>query len=163
MSMMYVCIEEIKLRFTLYTDKSVRQCLSAINDRMQEKETKSRPAMDGWIEKSGEFAITTTCPVAFKFARTTKLRAHAKRENGITIVQGVVPNGASRQQQTVIFGVLGLVALVVIANGDAMLGLMALLLGFALYIPLTGDYHNSEILYKDLKRILKAKETPPKS
>lgn len=150
------------MQFTLYTDKTVKQCLTAISERMQDKETKARPAIDGWIDKSGSFTLTTTRIVKYKFVRTTRLRGVIEREGGVTIVSGSVPNGASTKQWAMILGAVSLIALTVVANGEGLLGLIVFLVGVASYIPLTGDYHSSDYLVKELKRTLKAKDTPPK-
>jgi len=150
------------MRFVLYTDKSVKQCLTAITGRMQDKATKSRPEMDGWVDKNGKFAVSISSPVVYRFQRRTRLSGQIKREKGITTIEGFVPNGASREKQAIIFGALLVITLMVIANGDALLGIFAVIFGLALYIPLTGDFNNSEVLYKDIKRVLSAKEKPPK-
>jgi len=136
--------------------------MSAINERMQAKETASRPAMGGWIEKGGKFSLTVTSQVGWRFKRTTRLTGYAERESGVTVVHVSVSTGVSRNQFYLILAALLAMAVLVAANGSFILGL--LIAGFAiiLYIPLTGDYNNSELLLKDLRRILSAKDRPPK-
>ena len=39
------------MQFVLYTEKTVAQSLTAINERMHVKETSTRPALDGWVAR----------------------------------------------------------------------------------------------------------------
>jgi hypothetical protein len=91
--------KELHLRFVLYTDKTVSECLTAINERMHAKATSARPALDGWVEKGGAFALTVSAPVIGKFARRTTLKGQIEREDGLTILRGNVPGGVPRQGQ----------------------------------------------------------------
>lgn len=150
------------MRFTLYTKKTVRECMSAINDRMQARATRTRPALDGWIEKGGKFSLAVTSKVAGRFSRRTRLRAVAERQSGVTVIRGYVPHGVPRRGVLVIMGAVIIMGFLIALSGNALLGLVAAVLGMALYIPLTGDYDNSEILMKEIRRALKAKDKPPK-
>ncbi len=150
------------MRFVLYSEKTVTQCLTAINARMHVKGTGSRPTLDGWVEKSGAFSISMSAPVIGKFARRTVLKAKVERESGLTIIRGSVPNGVSRQQQVFIFVALALVAIMIISAGNALLGLLLIPFAAYLYIPLHGDYLNSEVLIDEVQKTLKAKPKPPK-
>lgn len=150
------------MRFILYSEKTVAQCLSALTERMQQKGTSSRPELAGWIDKNGEFSLGVESQVAGRFNRTTYLRGKIVREEGTTEIHGVVANGATRDNMIVIFGVLALMAVWLISRGSIGLGLIILPVGAAFYIPLTGDHLNSEILLDELKKTLKAKSTPPK-
>jgi len=150
------------VRFTLYSEKTVRQCMSALTDRMEVKGTKSRPEIDGWIEKGGKFSIAMTSSVASRFNRTTRLRGTAKRESGVTIIKGFVPSGAPRSRVALMILALLIVAAIMLVKGNGVLSIFAALTGFALYIPLVGDYHNSAYLYKELKKATKGKDKPPK-
>ncbi|MEP7293329.1 MAG: hypothetical protein ABI835_16215, partial [Chloroflexota bacterium] len=87
------------MRFVLYSEKTVTQCMSAVNERMHAKETSTRPALDGWVEKSGTFSISLSAPVIGKFRRRTALTAKVERQSGITVIEGSVPSGASREGQ----------------------------------------------------------------
>ncbi|MFN8565559.1 MAG: hypothetical protein U0703_28895 [Anaerolineae bacterium] len=151
------------MRFVLYTDKSVAQCMTAVHERMQVKATAARPAFDGWVEKGGAFALSLTTPVIGKFTRRTTLQAQVERESGITVVRGSVSSGASREGQAVVFVALVLVALTIIGSGNVLLGLLLLPVAAYLYIPLHGDYQNSGVLLDEIQKVLKAKPTPPKS
>jgi hypothetical protein len=146
----------------LYTDKTVPQCLTAINERMHLKESSTRPALDGWVEKNGAFSLSLSAPVMGRFARRTALRAKVERENGVTVVQGSVPGGVSRNGQIVIFIALALVALTIIGGGNLIIGLLLIGLAAILYIPMQGDYLNSSALLDEVQKTLKAKPSPPK-
>lgn len=149
------------MRFVLYTEKTVAQCTSAIKERLQVKETASRPAMQGWVDK-GEFSISVASKVIWNITRRTALSGKAERESGITVVNGLVSDGVGREGQLIIFAALVLVGFILMARGSALLAIIAVLSGGALYIPLVGDRHNSEVLMKELRLTLKAKERPPK-
>lgn len=150
------------MRFVLYSEKTVAQCLTAINARMHVKETSTRPALDGWVEKGGTFSLAMTAPVVGRFNRRTTLTAKVERQSGITVIEGGVSSGASRQGQAVVFAALAVVALAIMGSGNVLFG--ALLIPFAayLYIPLQGDYLNSGVLLDEVERTLKAKAKPPK-
>lgn len=149
------------VKFELYTTRTVRQCMSALTDRLEAKPTKTRPALDGTIEKGGKFKISVRQPVANNFHRTTRLRGIAKRENGVTVIRGYVPNGVARNRIGVIIGSTALVGVFFMINGSLVPGIIATVLGAALYVPLVGDYNNREILLKELQKATKAKQTPP--
>ncbi|MEO8392215.1 MAG: hypothetical protein ABI700_04405 [Chloroflexota bacterium] len=150
------------MRFVLYSEKTVTQCLTAINARMHVKGTGSRPTLDGWVEKNGAFSISMSAPVIGKFARRTVLKAKVERESGLTTIRGSVPHGVSRQGQVLIFVALALVAIIIISEGNALFGFLLIPFAAYLYIPLHGDYLNSEILIDEVQKTLKAKPKPPK-
>ncbi|MCC6804388.1 MAG: VirB3 family type IV secretion system protein [Anaerolineae bacterium] len=151
------------MRFVFYTEKTIPQCMTAINDRMQVKATSTRPALDGWVEKGGAFALSLSSPVIGKFTRRTTLKAQAERESGITIIRGSVPGGAPREGQAIVFIALVLVALIIVSSGNILVGLLLLPVAAYLYIPLHGDYRNSDVLLDEVQKTLKAKLTPPKA
>jgi hypothetical protein len=97
-----------------------------------------------------------------RFTRKTHLRATANRDDGYTVIRGHVSDGVSRQGQTVTYGALVLVGLVLFANGYLLPALIAVFATGALYIPLTGDHINSEVLMGEVQRTLGAKATRPK-
>lgn len=150
------------MRFILYSEMTVSQCMTALNARMQAKATSSRPQIDGWVDKGGAFAISVSSKVANQFSRRTRMQAKAERVEGVTVIKGVVPDGANRQWQLVIFGGLLLVALYMLASGNALLAIILPPVAAALYIPLMGDHNNHQALLDELQRTLKAKPTPPK-
>ena|GEM_PF-397859 len=150
------------MRFVLYSEKTVAQCLSAVNARMHVKETSTRPALDGWIEKSGTFSLAVTAPVIGKFTRRTTLTAKVERQGSITVIEGGVPSGVAREGQAVIFVALAVVALAIMASGNFLFGVLLIPFTAYLYIPLHGDYLNSAVLIDEVEKTLKAKPKPPK-
>ncbi len=150
------------MRFLLYTEKTPAQALTAINARMQAKESSARASLGGWVEKNGAFALNVSTPVVGRFRRRTVLRGKIERENGVTTVRGDVPSGVDRQGQIVVFIALGLLAVLLLTGGNAVPALAVLPLGAYLYIPMTGDHTNCDLLMGELQRTLKAKEKPPR-
>lgn len=150
------------MRFVMYTEKTVPQTMRAINDRLQVAGTKSRPQFDGWVEKSGRFAISVTTPVHGRFKRKTVMRGQAEREGGVTVVSGNVPGGLPRDRQMIVYAALVVIALLALSQGSALVAIVVLICGAALSIPLQGDFDNSELLLTELQRTLKARFTPPK-
>ena len=88
------------MRVELYTDKTVAQALTALNERMQAPGSPSRPALDGWVEKSGQFSLGMTCEVSSRFTRTTYLRGKLEREGSYTAIRGQVSSGAAGRSRT---------------------------------------------------------------
>lgn len=149
------------MRFTYYTDKTVAQCMSALNERLQQKGTVSRPGLDGWVEKNGSFSLAVSSKVAKRFHRTTRLQGKAERLGSMTVLKGSVADGVSPREQVVIVGALALVGLFIISTGNLLPGLIAIAAGVVLNIPLMGDYQNSQTLTSEVQKTLKAKTTPP--
>ena len=150
------------MQFVLYSEKTVAQCLTSINARMHVKGTASRPGLDGWVEKSGAFAVGVTTPVVGKFTRRTFLKAKVERQNGMTIIRGSVPHGVTKPEMAIIFVALLVVAAVIIGSGSVLLGLVLIPVGAYFAILLRGDFHNSEYLLDEVRKTLKAKPTPIK-
>jgi hypothetical protein len=153
--------QEGKLRFVMYTEKTVPQAMRAINDRLQTGGTKARQ-YDGWVEKSGRFAFGVTTIVHGRFKRKTVMRGQAERDGGITVVSGDVPGGLSRDRQMIVFAAMILIALLLLSQGGALVAIAVLICAAALSVPLQGDFDNSELLLTELQRTLKARFTPPK-
>lgn len=150
------------MRFIMYTDKSVAQTMRAINERLHVSGTKSRPQVDGWVEKSGRFAIAVTTSVHGRFRRKTMLHGQAERDGSFTVIKGNVAGGLPRNKQIWVLGIMAVISLLALAQGSAIVAIVALLAGAAMTIPLQGDYDNSEYLLTELQRTLRAKFTPPK-
>jgi hypothetical protein len=151
----------VALRFVMYTEKSVAQAMNAINERLHTPGTKSRPQLDGWVEKSGRFSMCVTSNVRWRLRRKTYLQGKAEKLGGITLLQGTVPGGVGTQGMLVIFGALVLLAILVYTQGNALLAAAALVAGLVLYVPLVGDYQNCETLLAELQKAVNAKFTPP--
>ncbi len=149
------------MRFILYTEKTPAQALTAINTRMQSKESSARNSLGGWIEKNGAFSLNVATPVIGRFERRTVMRGRIERENGLTVVQGDVPHGVDKQGQLIVFIALALLGVLILTSGNA-IALVMIPLGAYLYVPMNGDRANSEILMNELQRTLKARQTPPK-
>ena len=150
------------MHFVLYTSKTVSQCMRDMTERMQAKPTKTRPELTGWIEKSGQFAIALTAPVIGPIKRTTRLKAAAERERGVTIIKGYVADGISPYWARILFVVMGVVVLFLFAAGRPELGLVTVVFSLIAYIPLRGDYVNGDRLLIEVEKTLKASPTPPK-
>lgn len=145
------------MNFVYYTDKTVSQCMIALNERLQTKSAK----LEGWVEKSGRFSLGVTTTVMRRFPRTTRLEARVERENGITVIKGFVSDGVEPRQRAIIYGALVLAGVLIILSGSLLPGLLALVAPLPLNIPLEGDCNNSQILLGELQRTLRAKSTPP--
>lgn len=150
------------MRFTYYSDKTVRQCMSALTDRMEAAPTKARPAMDGHVEKGGKFTLAVTLPVGGRFYRKTKIRGKMRRDGGVTVIEGNVPTGVPRERIGFIIAIALVVGVLMVLAGAGIFGIIVALMGVALYIPLVGDYNNGEYLLKELKKAVGGKQNPPK-
>ncbi|MCU0513266.1 MAG: hypothetical protein MUE40_11935 [Anaerolineae bacterium] len=149
------------MKFELYTAKNIKQCVSALNERLQQPESRSRPALVGQADKSGTFALALSSQVAGGFRRTTRLRGHLERDGSVTIVRGSVSEGIPRERVRLVLVAVAAVAFIIILNGQTLLGIFAALIGAGMYIPLVGDHDNSARLLKELRRTLDAKDRPP--
>lgn len=150
------------MRFVMYTEKSVPQAMNAINERLHTPGTKSRPQLDGWVEKSGRFSMGVTGSVKWRLTRKTVLQGKAEKLGNITLIQGSVPGGVSGQGMLVILGALIAVAAIFYFTQDnAILAAVALVAGIVLYGPLVGDFNNCETLLGELQKAVNAKFTPP--
>jgi len=150
------------MHFTLYTEKTVSQCMRDLNERLQAKPTKTRPELQGWVEKQGTFAITITAPVIGKLKRTTSLKGKANRERGVTIIEGYVSDGISPFWSRVLLGVLAVIGLLLIVVGQPFIALIMAFAAAVIFIPLRGDYFNSDRLLIEVEKTLKASPKPPK-
>ncbi|MFN8531235.1 MAG: hypothetical protein U0670_21750 [Anaerolineae bacterium] len=151
------------MHFILYTDKSVNECLKSITERLQIRGTNNRPGLDGWIDKSGTFSISVNAPVLGNVPRRTNLRGKLEKDSGYTVVRGDVPSGARPAGIGLMFGAMGLVALMLLNSGSQLLALAIPAIAAYLFIILRGDDLNSEYLLDELMKMLRAKETPPKA
>jgi hypothetical protein len=149
------------LQFEYYTEKTVAQCLTAINARMQAKPTSTRPALDGWVEKSGRFSLGVTMPVIGRFKRTTYLQAKLERQGAVTQIAGSVSSGVPRDGQIVVYAALAVVVLVMVLSGS-LYGWLLIPFGALLYIPMKGDDANSTLLLDEIQKTLKARARPPR-
>ena len=149
------------MHFEYYSDLTPAKCVSAMNERMKQPETASRPAMIGKVDKDG-FAVTITTPVIGNFRRTTSMKASFERDKGVTVINGYVSTGATRQQQIIVFVGAFIIDLGLILMGYFIQGVLVGALGAALYIPLQGDAKNSDYMIKQIRSIFKAKLRDPR-
>ena len=150
------------MRFQLFTDKSVAQCNSALHERLQAKGTKTRPELEGLVEKNGSFVLAVTTKVVRRFARTTRLTAKATRDEDITIIRGQVPDGVGPKGMRILVVVEIAVFVLLILLDNPMIALLTLVAAGIAYVPLRGDYVNSEILLIEVERTLEASPKPPR-
>lgn len=149
------------MHFEYYSELTPAKCVSAIKDRMKQPDTVSRPAMTGHVDKE-KFALTITTPVIGNFRRSTSIKASLERDKGVTVIDGYVNTGATRQQILVIFIGAVLIGLALISQGMFIHGVVVMALGAAMYIPLQGDAKNSDYLIKQVRSMLKTKTRDPR-
>jgi hypothetical protein len=124
----------------------------AMNERLHQKGGK----LDGWVEKSGRFSLTTSSTVLRRFSHSTRLHARVERENGVTTIRGSVSDGADPRSRSIIYGILVLAGVLLIIAGYFLPGLLVIA-----YIPLEGNFNNSQALIAEVQRTLKARPTLP--
>ena len=129
----------------------------AMNERLHQKGGK----LDGWVEKSGRFSLTTSSTVLRRFSHSTRLHARVERENGVTTIRGAVSDGADPRSRSIIFGILVLAGVLLIIAGYFLPGLLVIASIFPLNIPLEGNFNNSQALIAEVQRTLKARPTLP--
>jgi len=151
------------VRFVLFTNLTVSQCMKSLHERMDAKPTKTRPELQGWIEKGGRFSVAVTTTVIGRFRRTTRLNATAARESGMTVIRGYVSDGVSPRWQRILFAVLFVATVLMVLSNQILLAAAVLVLGAAMYIPMMGDYKNSDLLLIEVEKAFKASPYPPKS
>lgn len=147
------------LQFTYYTEKSVAQALTALNERLQAKGARE---LDGWIDKNGEFSLSATTKIAGAFKRRTTLRGKIERVGGQTVVTGGVNDGVPSDGRFLVFVALALVGIMFLSGGNTTLALTVFPVGLILYILMKGDNDNSTVLVREVQRSLGAKPTPIK-
>jgi len=145
------------LQFVYYSDRTVSQCMMALNERLHVKNGK----LDGWTEKNGNFALELSSSVMRRFSRRTRLQAKAERETNVTVIRGHVSEGIDPQRRAILYGMLVLAGVFIILQGSLLPGLVAILAPLVLNIPLEGDYNNSQALLSEIQKTLKAKDIPP--
>lgn len=147
------------MQFTYYTEKSVAQALTAINERLQAKGGRD---LDGWIDKNGEFSLSINAKVGNAFNRRTTLRGKIERVSGQTVITGGVSDGVPNEGRILVFVALGLVGLMFLSSGNPLFALAVIPVGLTLYVMMKGDHDNSAILTREIQRALNAKTTPIK-
>lgn len=151
------------MRFMLFTDKKVNECLAAINERVQTPGSASRPELQGKTDKKGSFSLAIYGAVLGRFVRQTRLDAQIERDGNMTVIRGSVASGASPEQQRLILAAILLCSTYILLQGEVLLALLMVVAGAVIYIPLRGDYENSERLLIEVEKTLKASPKPPKT
>lgn len=148
------------MHFQLYSPKTIRQINAELTARFQERSTRSRPAVQGFVEKGGHFQMKTQITL-LGITRTTQLRGTMERVKDTTILRGYVSEGLQPRKVYLVMAALAAVGLLLAVQGQVVLGLIVFGLSLIAYVPLVGDYRNSQYLLKELKRLSAAKDKPP--
>lgn len=150
------------MRFTLYSEKPVAECVKALVERLGQSATSTRPKLEGYADKSGKFALGLSSNVFGGFARKTWIEGVMSKETGVTVIRGTVPDGATPQRQRYIMIATPVIGLFLAINGALMLAFMAVVLMLIVLVTLRGDYYNGDRLLLEIERLLKATPRPPK-
>jgi hypothetical protein len=149
------------MHFELYTTKNIKQCMSALNERLAAaKDRPGKNPLAGSTTKEGQFWLTLEGKVG-GFTRRTQLRGTIEKTATYFTIRGYVPDGVPPLKMRLGVLALVIVGMVILMNGNVLLGLFTSIIGGLIYVPLVGDYHHSALLLKDLKRTLDAKDKPP--
>jgi len=149
------------MRFTLYTDKTVSDCVKSLNERIEAKKN-SKNGVRGKANKNGEFSLSSSARVLFFFPRVTQMNAKIIREGGNTVINGFVPDGMSAYWLTISGVVLVAVCVGFLILNENLFAVIGLLAGAFAYVMLRGDYRNSEFLLVEVEKTLKASPNMPK-
>jgi hypothetical protein len=150
------------MHFELYSPKTIKQINTELTARMAEKGTRSRPAIQGVVEKTGAIYWSTQT-VLLGITRTTRLRATLEKAKDVTIIRGYVSEGVRPEKVYVVMGALAAIGLLLALQGQVVLGLIVFGVSVVAYVPLVGDFRNSRYMLKELKRLTNAKDKPPPS
>lgn len=150
------------MHFELYSPKTIKQINTELTARMAERGTRSRPAIQGVVEKTGAIYWSTQT-VLLGITRTTRLRATLEKAKDVTIIRGYVSEGIQPQKVYVVMAALAAIGLLLALQGQVVLGLIVFGVSVVAYVPLVGDYRNSHYMLRELKRVTAAKDKPPPS
>jgi hypothetical protein len=148
--------------FELYSPKTIKQISTELTARIGERGTRTRPAIQGLVEKGGTFYLMTQS-VLLGIKRTTRLRATMERVRDVTIIRGYVSEGMRPERVYTVIAALAAIGVLLTLQGQVVLGLIVFGLSVIAYVPLVGDYRNSQYMLKELKRLSAAKDRPPTS
>lgn len=146
------------MRFTLYTDKTVADCIKSLAERLQA----TRSPYDGWVEKKGRFSLTLESRVFGPFKRRTRMDGEVVRESGQTIIRGQVAEGAPPAGQLLILFSLLIVGAILLSIGQLALAIVCAVGGLIGYVFARGDWENSDRLLVEIERTMKATPKAPK-
>lgn len=151
------------MNFILYSEKAATDCIKALTERLHQSETPTRPSLDGFVHKNGNFKIGLEQPVFRQLKRKTWIEGQIVKEGALTLIRGHVPEGAAPQRQKFVGAIIPIAGVLLILRGDLLLALLAMILIGYVLITLRGDYFNSDRLLMELEKHLKASPKPPKS
>ncbi len=150
------------MHFELYSPKTIKQINTELTARMAEKGTRSRPAIQGVVEKTGAIYWSTQT-VLLGITRTTRLRATMEKAKDVTIIRGYVSEGMRPEKVYIVMAALAAIGLLLALQGQVVLGLIVFGVSAVAYVPLVGDFRNSQYMLRELKRVTAAKDKPPPS
>ncbi len=150
------------MRFVLYSEKPLAECVKTLSERIAQSPTATRPALEGYAEKSGKFALGLSSTVFARFSRKTWLEGSISKDGGGTVIRGEVPDGANPQRQKYILYAIPATGLFLALNGAWLFAAAAVVLMGVVLITLRGDYYNGDRLLVEIERLLKASPKPPK-
>ena len=144
----------------LYTDKNLQDCQTALIERMHARPTKTRPLIDGWINKDGTFLLWMTGNVYGPIDIRTRYNGviiEDTASNSTLIVVRLPWSGDASQTLVIIFASV-LLAIIVATSGNFVGGFVVLLIGVALILVLRTNTANNDIFVKTIKQTLRARE-----
>lgn len=149
------------MRFTLYTDKTIPQCMTVLNERLQAP----RAPVTGWVDKKAarfSLSVTTHLMRGMPLQRVTRLDAECARESGLTVIRGSVSEGVPPRVQPYILWATGIVSVLLLLSTQIAVAVGVLVIGVLLYRMLHADWLNSDKLLLEVERTLKASPKRPK-
>ncbi len=146
------------MRFVLITDKTPKQCIKALNDRIAKPATKTRTALQGWADKdTGRFRLSIETTVYSRFKRRTRLTGKVEKISGQTTIRGFVPSGFTQDKIIILAVFVAILSLFMFLSGQLIYAILIAIAGAALTIPLKGDDENHDLLLYELEKATKAK------
>lgn len=151
------------MNFILYSEKPTADCVKALSERIHQAETATRPGLDGYVQKNGQFRLGLTSRVYDRIPHKTWMEGKIAKEGGVTVIRGQVPDGAPPDRQRWIVGLMPVAGLLLLLRGEALLAFLAVVgIGYVLVI-LRGNYFNGDRLLVEIEKTLKASPKPPKT
>ncbi len=150
------------MRFTLYTEKTIPQCMAALSERLQTP----RVPITGWVDKKAarfSISIATRLIGALPLQRVTRLDADCTREQGLTVIRGSVSEGVPPRVQPYVLAATAIVSLLLVLVTQIAAAVGVFVVGVLLYRMLHADWLNSDKLLLEVERTLKASPKRPKA
>lgn len=150
------------MHFTLYSEKSVAESVKALNERMAQSATSTRPKLSGQVVRSGDFTLAIESKVYGRVPRKTYIQGKIQKESGTTVIRGSVPDGWPPQRQRLLMVAIPVSAIALLVIGEFLPAVLVAALLFVLLTIVRGDYANGDRLLLELERNLKATPKAPK-